>query len=209
MLKEKMSTVVMISALQSLHSERIYDTRGPHQSTRIIFEVGEADIGSIRALEIPRADDIDVHATAQYVRGGGFAVFRMTLIGTESDLDLVASTHVVVAHIELSNAPAAELMYSVAASTTGAGFIDIVVPIPEQAVEGSSDIILRRLSIAGYDVTLKEAPIRVIVGFNHAIVPGGRVHAAVETGDMLALQEALESGCSTQETDWVSDRPCT
>jgi hypothetical protein len=52
-------------------------------------------------------------------------------------------------------------------------------------------------------VALGEAPVRVIIGFNHDPAPKGRVHAAAKAGDMYALMQALDDGCSADEADEV------
>jgi hypothetical protein len=79
------------------------------------------------------------------------------------------------------------------------GCIDLVVSVPEDAA--GSEVILRRVNVAGCDVPLDKATVRVIVGFNHTPAPAGRVYAAAEAGDIPALTRALDDGCSTQETD--------
>jgi hypothetical protein len=77
--------------------------------------------------------------------------------------------------------------------------VDLVVQVPEDAAWGS-EVVLRRVSAAGCDVALDEAPVRVIVGYNHEPVPEGRVFTAARAGDIPALTQALDDGCSTQES---------
>jgi hypothetical protein len=72
------------------------------------------------------------------------------------------------------------------------------VLVPQDAAPGSQ-VLLRRVSVAGCDVTLGEVPVRVIVGFNHEPSTNGRVYAAAQIGNIPALIEALDDGCSTQE----------
>jgi hypothetical protein len=98
------------------------------------------------------------------------------------------------------------LDFSVAVSAGGeapGGCIDLVVTVPADAALGS-EVVLRRVSVAGCDVALGKAPVRVIVGFNHEPVPVGRLYASALLGDIPALTQALDDGCSTQETDEAS-----
>jgi hypothetical protein len=151
---------------------------------------------------------MSVHATARRIRGDRPAVFRMQLTIPGVDVDIVATAQLVVARIFLGGV---ELGYSIEvapATTTSHGCISVVVPIPENTAEGSQ-FVLRRVSVAGYDVALGEAPVRVIVGFNHEPAPAGRVYAAAQAGDIPALTQALDDGCSTQEADGVSFVCCT
>jgi hypothetical protein len=81
------------------------------------------------------------------------------------------------------------------------GCVDLVVPVRGSA--DGSEVVLRRVSVAGCDVTLGEAPVRVVIGFNHEPAPKGRLLAAAKSGDIPAMTLALDDGCSTQETDEV------
>jgi hypothetical protein len=84
------------------------------------------------------------------------------------------------------------------------GGVLITVPVPVSAPEGSR-VVLSRVSIAGCDVALGEAPLQVIVGFNHAPAPHGPVTAAAEAGDAPALMRLLDGGASTEEKDEASN----
>jgi hypothetical protein len=176
---------------------------GPHESTVIKFAVGPsaADLGNVRSLEIPAARDMRIQATTQRVWHMGRAVFRLSPNSSASDLDLIASACVIIAHVELSTQPAAPLRYSV--DIFLGDCIDVVVPIPEDAEKGA-EVVLRNLSIAGCIVELGEAPVRIIVGFNHEPAPQGRVYVVSGSSDIHALSQALDDGCSTQELDRVS-----
>jgi hypothetical protein len=155
------------------------------------------------------------------VEPGGDVRFRVGLRASEDSDSCTAAaiegvSRIIHAQIELSRSSlTAKIAYSVAISDTGdsADFaagrrapdccIDLVVSVPEDVAQGS-EVVLRRVSVAGFDVALGEAHLRVIVGFNHAPAPAGRVYAAAQAGDLLALRQALDDGHSTQESDWVS-----
>jgi hypothetical protein len=184
------------------------DFRVPHQSTGIMFEKGTdgVDIGRVRSLEMPDAGDIIVTSTSRRIRGDGRLAFRLSPISTACDVDLIAFTHAIVAHIEMSDLPA-QILYSVEVAPAAAsiGCIDIIVPLPAGVDEGT-EVVLRSVSIAGCNIELGAVPMRVIVGFNHAPAPAALAFAAVRVGDIAALTQALDNGCSTREADMVSSR---
>jgi hypothetical protein len=88
--------------------------------------------------------------------------------------------------------------------------VNLIVAVPVDLARGS-EVILRRVCAAGYDVTFGDAPLRVTVGFNHSPTPVGRVTRAARAGDIPALKQALDDGCSTLEADGVRavQHPCT
>jgi hypothetical protein len=83
------------------------------------------------------------------------------------------------------------------------GSVLISVVVPASAPEGSR-VVISRVSVSGCDVALGEAPLEVVIGFNHASEPEGPVMAAAEAGDAPALMRLLEGGASTEEKDEVS-----
>jgi hypothetical protein len=84
------------------------------------------------------------------------------------------------------------------------GGVLVTVPFPT-APEGSR-VVISRISVAGCDVALGEAPLEVIVGFNHAPAPKGVVWDASAAGDAPALTRLLHGGASTEEKNDVSGR---
>jgi hypothetical protein len=194
---------------EALRSEHVVETLGPHESCGIILEFAtcSVDVGSVHVLRIPRGSEMSVHATARRIRGDRPAVFCLEFTIPGVDIDLIAAAQLVVAHIYLGRV---QLGYSVEVrpATTSDSYISIVVSIPSGTSDGS-EVVLRRVSVAGCDVPLGEAPVRVIVGFNHEPAPAGRVNAAAQAGNIPALTQALDDGCSTQETGGVSFVCCT
>jgi hypothetical protein len=193
----------IIHKLQTVRDEMSRGARGPEQSTGIMFLCGTdcGDVGSVRPLEVLRAADVRVNATTQRVKGDGCPVFRITPLGAASSVDLIASTQVIDAVIELRTRPILSgLPYSIEVAPAGDdathGSIDILVQIPADTKDGT-EVVLRSVSIAGCDVPLGEAFVRIIVGFNHSHAPRGQVFAAVEANNIPALSQALDDGCST------------
>jgi hypothetical protein len=101
--------------------------------------------------------------------------------------------------------PPAQLPVACELSIAHAGVL-ITVPVPASAPEGSL-VVISRVSVAGCDVALGEAPLVVTVGFNHARTAKGPVYAAAEAGDVPALMRLLDGGASTEEKDSVSCEP--
>jgi hypothetical protein len=86
--------------------------------------------------------------------------------------------------------------------------IDVVALVPVDATRGS-EIVLCSAFIANCGMALSiERVMRVIVGFNQEPTHEGRVCAATYAGDIPALVQALDDGCSMQEFDMVRDRCC-
>jgi hypothetical protein len=202
------STTFSLRDLRASRAHMSNGSRGPHQSTRIEFESGpdDANIGSVLCPVIAAARDMRVGCVARRVRSTRRAVFRLSSTASVSDVDVDATIRVVEAHVTLSTWPAIELAYAVeAAQAAASGFcIDIVVQIPSDAADGAA-VVLHSVFLAGCNVTLGEAPVRVIVGFNHEPAPAGRVHAAAKANDIPTLTQALNDGCSTEEADGVSE----
>jgi hypothetical protein len=169
-------------------------------------------LGVIDASVSVHARELIVHPPRKRVRPGGEIRFRIaSRLHQDPGFCAVASFKCVarVMRTEIAlifNDHTTTLAYSIAISADGkaqGGCVDLIVPVPEQAMLGS-EIVLRRVSVAGSDVALGEAPVRVIVGFNHEHAPAGRVYAAARAGDIPALTQALDDGCSTQETGMAS-----
>jgi hypothetical protein len=78
------------------------------------------------------------------------------------------------------------------------GGVLISAAVPASAPEGSR-VVISRAFVAGCDMALGEAPLQVIVGFNHAPETEGPVYIAAEAGDVAAVKSALEGGASTEE----------
>jgi hypothetical protein len=82
------------------------------------------------------------------------------------------------------------------------GGVLISTAVSSSVTEGSR-VVISRVSVAGCDVALCEAPLEVIVGFNHAPAPAGPVYAAAVVGDAPALMRLLDGGASTEEKQQV------
>jgi hypothetical protein len=204
------STVAAAAALQaSLLSTNVY--LDYFESDDIEFSLDSEDLGRVGASESMLAHDLCIHPVRKRVQAGAEARFCISSrVRQEPDSCAVESfrgvARVISARIEkiFVDLPT-PLDFSVSLAAGGempGSCIDLVVTVPEDA-EGS-EVVLRRASVAGCDVPLGEAPVRVIVGFNHEPAPKGRVYAAARAGHIPALTQALDDGCSTQETHKVS-----
>jgi hypothetical protein len=207
-------------ALQEFLDSSIARTTLDHaENTTIGYSrgLGSADLGMIEAPISKSVHDLVIRSRSKRVGAGGEARFRIetcfrntpassAVVNSGDALtaeDIVRGAH---AHIELlCYKHRSNLAYSVS-PTVGdfarGDYVDIVIPIPADATEGST-IVLRRFSVAGSEMTLGEPPVQVIVGFNHEPAPLGRVYAAANAGDIPALTQSLDDGCSTMETDGV------
>jgi hypothetical protein len=201
-----------------LDSSRISIPVDHIENTDVLFTFGSEDqnpnLGRIDSSACMLACDlIIVRPIRKRTPLGREVVFRVAPLERQEGGDRTASiegvARVIRAHIELIiDDMKIDLAYSVTLSVdthSRSGCVDLVVPVPSNAPNGS-EVVLRRVSAADCDVTLPadDAPVRVIVGFNHAPAPAGRVFAAAAAGNLPALTEALDDGCSTREMNAVS-----
>ena len=68
---------------------------------------------------------------------------------------------------------------------------------------GAATMSIASLALAGRPLSCSYLPTTLRVGYNHAPAPAGAVLAAAKTGDLTALQAALEAGGSTEEASEV------
>ena len=88
----------------------------------------------------------------------------------------------------------------VTARLADSGWIARILFPPTSWVESGSVAILS-LAVAGRSLPSDLLPATLRVGYNHFPAPAGAVLAAAVVGDVPALQAALNSGGSTEETD--------
>lgn len=201
------SSTVAVRALQELvessavgidHAENI----------DIVYNGGGWVEASVRVL----ARNLSIRPRMKRVRAGGEAKLRIE--SQQRDAATVAGV-VRVAHAQVELVFASDkkcLAYyfdscEIASGTDASGgCVHLVVPVPADATLGS-EVVVRRVSVASCDVDLGEALVRFIVGFNNVPACTGRVYTAARDGDIAALVQALDDGCSTQEADgdgWTS-----
>ena len=65
-------------------------------------------------------------------------------------------------------------------------------------------ITVSSIALAGRPMPCDFLPAKLFIGYNHAPAPPGAVFNAALTGDVVALQAALDAGGSTEEADEVS-----
>jgi hypothetical protein len=151
--------------------------------------------------------DLIFRSLCKRVEPGGEARFMATP-HVHQDSCIASSiegvARVIHARIELTSGTHKQnLAYSISISDdAGTRCFHIVAAVPVDATRGS-EIVLRRVSVVGCEMTLDIVPLRVIVGFNHDPAPEGRVYAAAAARDFLAMIQALGDGCSTEEADEV------
>jgi hypothetical protein len=157
-------------------------------------------------------------ALARRVMPGGVFTFRLALrcamesaAEAQTGADPAVTAQTVKAHITLSSKPHDPLEYhvkpssTVCAAQTAAMYssVDIIAAVSAGVTEGEC-VVLSSASIAGVDIPLGEAPIKIIIGFNHTPAPEGPVFAAIDAGDIVALTRALnDDDGSTQEATKV------
>jgi hypothetical protein len=207
------STVAAADALQvSLMSSNVSLDFFESDYIGFTSTTGSEDLGKVDASVSITADDLVIHRLSKRVQAGADVRFRIAARVRQQPEPCTAESfrgvvRVLQTEIELvfgGLATALQCCHSCATcDESPAGCVDLVVSVPEDAALGS-EVILRRVSVAGCDVSQDEALVRVIVGFNHEPAPAGRVFAAAQAGDIPALTQALDNGCSTQEANEVS-----
>jgi hypothetical protein len=179
------------------------------ENADICYNGENGDLGCVDASMRVHAMDLINRSRSKRVGAGGVLRFQLgpRLHPVPVSCATVAMKGVVRvanAHIELFfGSRKSRLSFSVSsADNEFGGLLDLIVPVPADAALGS-EVVLRRVSVAGCDVALDGAPVRFIVGINHESAPEGRLYRAAEAGDIPALTQALDDGCSTQEADEV------
>jgi hypothetical protein len=210
------SPVDCVLALQALQSEnQLHECSlplAPSEPSFIILTCDGDRIGVIEAPSCPPGSSCSLSSLQKRVKAG-----RVVSLVLAPPVDVVyGDLHVAVlatltAVVQVSaelyqpgdvGAPPAQLPVAYEVSIAHDGVL-ISVTVPASAPEGSR-VVISRVSVAGCDVALGEAPLEVIVGFNHAPTPKGSVMAAAEAGDVPALMRLLDGGASTEEKVWVS-----
>jgi hypothetical protein len=175
------------------------------ESNDVRFASGSQDLGRVGASVSVAAHVLIIHPLRKRAQAGAEARFRITSrVRQEPDSCAAASVEgvarVLRAEIELvAGGLTRALEFSVALSAGGEApgdCIYLVVAVPKDAALGS-EVVLRRVRVAGCDVALGMEPVRVVVGFIHERTPEGQVFAAAQAGDIPALTQALDDGCST------------
>lgn len=176
------------------------------------------DLGSIEASRPVPPNDLVVIPCSTYVVPGGEAKFRITtrmtlneylrpsVVYLREGVSRVIHTHATLAFHKQD----VLLPYSVGIcdlSPAKGDLVELVVPVPSDAPL-RSEVVLRRVIVAGFDVATGEFPCSIAVGiFNHNLALADRVYSASRAGDLPALQRALDDGCSTQEADANGNMP--
>jgi hypothetical protein len=151
--------------------------------------------------------------SASFVLGLSTSEERRTATATElSALAAIARVEAIVrpidaAVLESAASPPASVdllpvTYEPAADMRG---VIVSIPVPCNVPEGSC-IVIRRVSVVGTDVLLGDAPLRIMVGYNHAVSKEGPVMFDACMDHAPDLMRALDDGASTEEADSV--RPC-
>jgi hypothetical protein len=205
----ELSTVAAAAALQvSLLSTNV--TLDYFESNDVGFTSGSQDLGRMDASVSVAAHDLVARPLRKRVQAGAEARFRITPRVHQESASCAAASIEGIARVVraefvlIVDGHARTLAFSVVLAASGetqVGSVDLVVAVPHDTALGS-EVALHRVMVACCDVPLGEAPVS-IVGFNHEPAPAGRVYAAARAGDIPALTQALDDGCSTQEEDAV------
>ena len=104
--------------------------------------------------------------------------------------------------LELPGQPREEVSFAVSARPSGGGWIfrALVRPV---AWANAVSVTVVSLSLVGRPVPCGCLPVTLRVGYNHALAPVGTVLFAAQAGGVAALQAALDTGGSTEETGEV------
>jgi hypothetical protein len=205
-------------AFQALQSETQVHERtlplAPTEPPCIDLVYTDGRFGVIEAPSCPPASSCSVSSLQKRVKAGRAAAFVLAppadaIYGDSNASVITTLAALVQISVELQQpddlgVPPAQLPADYEASIAHGG-VRITLSVPASAPEGSR-VVISRVSVAGCDVALGEAPLEVIVGFNHAPAPDGPVMAAAESGDVPALLRLLNGGASTEEKNAVSGR---
>jgi hypothetical protein len=205
----------VIDALQALQAETELDERSlplaPKETPFIVLTCAGDSIGVVDAPSCPPASSCSFYCLQKRAKAGRAAAFVLAppagvIYGDSHAAVLSTLAALVLVNAEQQQpddlgAPPAQLPVAYELSILHGGVL-ISAAIPASAPEGSR-VVISRVSVAGYDVALGEAPLEVIVGFNHDSAPQGPVIAAAGACNVQALNRLLEGGASTEETDRV------
>jgi hypothetical protein len=199
-------------ALHALQSESELHQRylplAPTEPPFIALSCAGYSIGVVDARSCPPANSCSLCRLQKRVNAGCAASFILALpadviFGDSQAVVLATLTALLQVSAELQQpddrgAPPAQPLPMAYELSIVNGSVLIIVSVPASVPEGSR-VVISRVSVAGCDVVQGEAPLEVIVGFNHAPAPEGPVMAAMEAGDVSALTRLLEDGASTEE----------
>jgi hypothetical protein len=202
--------------LQALQSETTLHERAlplaPSEPPCIVLMHTDGRLGVINAPSCPPASSCSVYSLQKRVKAARDSAFVLAppacvLYGDSHDALLTTLATLVQISAELQqpddlSVPPAQLPVAYELSCTRDGVL-IAVPVAASTPEGSR-VVISRASVAGCDVALGEAPLEVIVGFNHAPEAEGAVIDAAHRGDIPALMRLLDGGASTEAKDGVS-----
>jgi hypothetical protein len=127
----------------------------------IDFSSGSEDIGRVHASVSVPAHDLTISPRRRRVEPGGrikFCIEPRVRQGADpfAAAAMIGVARVTRARVELVFESHTEILsYSV---TISDGCVDLIVLVPQDAAPGSQ-VLLRRVSVAGYDVTLGEVPL--------------------------------------------------
>jgi hypothetical protein len=207
---ELMLVDVCARALQVLQSETQLYKRSlalaPTEPPFIALTRAGDRVGDILAPNCPPASSCSIYCLQKRVKAGRAPPADIICGGLYATvLATLAALVLVSAELQQPDdlcVALAELPAAYEVSITHGG-VRITLPVPASAPEGSR-VVISRVSVAGCDVALGEAPLQVIVGFNHAPAPAGPVIDSVRRGDVPALMRLLDGGASAEEKDRVS-----
>ena len=134
---------------------------------------------------------------------------ELTAIGLGPSVDVAESVASwICAHtllqisIEGPGQPQEAVSLRVKARPSEGGWIARALVHPAAWADAASVTVVS-LSLAGWPLPCDCLPAILRVGFNHAPAPTGAVFAAARTGNLPALQAAIDAGGSTEEADEV------
>ena len=123
-------------------------------------------------------------------------------IVAESVASWISAYALLAIAVEVPVQPREEVSVLVKARPSGDGWIARALIHPSAWADAAS-VTVMSLSLAGRPLPCDCLPAKLRVGYNHARAPAGAVIAAAESGDVPALQAALDAGRSTYETNEV------
>ena len=125
--------------------------------------------------------------------------------GTAESVASWISAHAILqTSVEVPGQPRGDLSLLIKARPSGSiGFWLARALVRPSAWANATSVSVVSLSLAGESLPCDCLPATLQVGYNHAPAITGAVFAAVLAGDVLALQAALDSNGSTEESDEV------
>lgn len=172
----------------------------PVEPTAIALKPCGVGIGTIQALSCPSVTDLSLTRLVGRVLSGDDAEFLLAPSLRALEADATAMLRITRCYAVLQQS--AQILSVTYEAFPKRGGVLLRVHVPAETLDGDH-VTITRVSVAGCELPLVSAQLRVTVGYNHKPAAPGPVTAAAKDGDVRALIRCLNHGASTEEVDAV------